>query len=203
MRRMAYHLLAVLILAMTASTIKAQILLVTSGTPVEEYAAAELQRYYYQLSGRLLSVGHGEVPDRKTEFVLTRLDHPLMTSWKDNGVLSLASVPGAQGYVIWTVKEKGRQLVVIAGADASGLLYGVYGLLEDHLGMRFYMNGDVYPDKKKPQTKLPFIRDERTPTMTVRGFLPWTNFPQSATIYPWDDWRYIIDQAARMRMNLL
>ena len=51
MRRMAYHLLAVLILAMTASTIKAQILLVTSGTPVEEYAAAELQRYYYQLSG--------------------------------------------------------------------------------------------------------------------------------------------------------
>jgi len=30
MRRMAYHLLAVLILAMTASTIKAQILLVTS-----------------------------------------------------------------------------------------------------------------------------------------------------------------------------
>ena len=104
MRRMAYHLLAVLILAMTASTIKAQILLVTSGTPVEEYAAAELQRYYYQLSGRLLSVGHGEVPDRKTEFVLTRLDHPLMTSWKDNGVLSLASVPGAQGYVIRTVK---------------------------------------------------------------------------------------------------
>ena len=106
---MAYHLLAVLILAMTASTIKAQILLVTSGTPVEEYAAAELQRYYYQLSGRLLSVGHGEVPDRKTEFVLTRLDHPLMTSWKDNGVLSLASVPGAQGYVIRTVKEKSRQ----------------------------------------------------------------------------------------------
>jgi len=203
MRRMAYHLLAVLILAMTASTIKAQILLVTSGTPVEEYAAAELQRYYYQLSGRLLSVGHGEVPDRKTEFVLTRLDHPLMTSWKDNGVLSLASVPGAQGYVIWTVKEKGRQLVVIAGADASGLLYGVYGLLEDHLGMRFYMNGDVYPDKKKPQTKLPFIRDERTLTMTVRGFLPWTNFPQSATIYSWDDWRYIIDQAARMRMNFI
>ena len=105
MRRMAYHLLAVLILAMTASTIKAQILLVTSGTPVEEYAAAELQRYYYQLSGRLLSVGHGEVPDRKTEFVLTRLDHPLMTSWKDNGVLALASVPGAQGYVIRTVKQ--------------------------------------------------------------------------------------------------
>ena len=46
MKRMAYHLLAVLILAMTASTIKAQILLATSGTPVEEYAAAELQRYY-------------------------------------------------------------------------------------------------------------------------------------------------------------
>ena len=77
MKRMAYHLLAILILGMAASAVKAQILLTASATPIEEYAAVELQRYYYQLSGRLLSIDHEEVPDRKTEFVLTRLDHPL------------------------------------------------------------------------------------------------------------------------------
>ena len=74
MKRMAYHLLAILILGMAASAVKAQILLTASATPIEEYAAVELQRYYYQLSGRLLSIDHEEVPDRKTEFVLTRLE---------------------------------------------------------------------------------------------------------------------------------
>ena len=82
MKRMAYHLLAILILGMAASAVKAQILLTASATPIEEYAAVELQRYYYQLSGRLLSIDHEEVPDRKTEFVLTRLDHPLVKSWR-------------------------------------------------------------------------------------------------------------------------
>lgn len=50
---------------------------------------------------------------------------------------------------------------------------------------------------------LPVINDVRTPQMRIRGFLPWTNFPQSATIYSWNDWRYVIDQAAKMRMNFI
>jgi len=37
----------------------------------------------------------------------------------------------------------------------------------------------------------------------IRGFIPWTNFPQSATVYSWNDWKFIIDQAARMRMNFI
>ena len=45
MKRMAYHLLAILILGMAASAVKAQILLTASATPIEEYAAVELQRY--------------------------------------------------------------------------------------------------------------------------------------------------------------
>ena len=158
MKRMAYHLLAILILGMAASAVKAQILLTASATPIEEYAAVELQRYYYQLSGRLLSIDHEEVRTGNG-IVLTRLDHPLVKSWRDKGVLPLKSMPGEQGYVIRTVKEKGRELVVIAGVDANGLLYGVYGLLEDHLGMRFYMNGDVYPDRKEVQTRIPLIQD--------------------------------------------
>ena len=43
----------------------------------------------------------------------------------------------------------------------------------------------------------------KTPAVAVRGFLPWTNFPQSATSYSWQDWRFIIDQMAKMRMNFL
>lgn len=47
MKRMAYHLLAILIWGMAASAVKAQILLTASATPIEEYAAVELQRYCF------------------------------------------------------------------------------------------------------------------------------------------------------------
>jgi len=39
--------------------------------------------------------------------------------------------------------------------------------------------------------------------VAIRGFLPWTNFPQSATSYSWQDWKFILDQMAKMRMNFL
>lgn len=64
------------------------------------------------------------------------------------------------------------------------------------------MSGDILPQKRL-KDPLPVINDMRTPSMHIRGFLPWTNFPQSATIYSWDDWKYIIDQSAKMRMNFI
>jgi len=105
---------------------------------------------------------------------------------------------GPQGYVLRKINGS----VVIAGADPEGVLYGVYGLLEDHYGVGFYLGGDVIPDKKQPL--IPEILNEtKNPAVAIRGFLPWTNFPQSATSYSWDDWKFIIDQMAKMRFNFL
>lgn len=41
----------------------------------------------------------------------------------------------------------------------------------------------------------------RCPRQKIRGILPWTNFPQSATVYSMQDWKYILEQMARMRLN--
>ena len=108
----------------------------------------------------------------------------------------------AQGYVLKTLPANGKPALAIVGGDEVGCLYGVYGLLEDHYGMGFYLGGDVLPERK---TTLGVVTvDERkTPAVAIRGFLPWTNFPQSATSYSWQDWRFIIDQMAKMRMNFL
>lgn len=48
---LGYCLIAVLVLP-----VQAQILQIGSGTSLENYAASELQRYYYQLSGKLLNI---------------------------------------------------------------------------------------------------------------------------------------------------
>lgn len=194
---LGYCLIAVLVLP-----VQAQILQISSGTSLENYAASELQRYYYQLSGKLLNIERAASANLKSDFILTTLDNPLVDDWQKKGILKLKEKPGEQGYILQTVKNAGRRTLLIVGTDPCGLLYGVYGLLEDHLGVRFYMSGDILPEKRM-RGHLPVISDVRTPQMRIRGFLPWTNFPQSATIYSWNDWRYVIDQAAKMRMNFI
>ena len=194
---LGYCLIAVLVLP-----VQAQILQIGSGTSLENYAALELQRYYYQLSGKLLNIERTASANQKSDFILITLDNPLVDDWQKKGILKLKEKPGEQGYILQTVKNAGRRTLLIAGTDPCGLLYGVYGLLEDHLGVRFYMSGDILPEKRM-RAHLPVINDVRTPQMRIRGFLPWTNFPQSATIYSWNDWRYVIDQAAKMRMNFI
>ena len=94
------------------------------------------------------------------------------------------------------------ETLVIAGSDEVGCLYGVYGLLEDYYDVGFYLGGDVLPDKKRP-LRLPEVDERKKPAVAIRGFLPWTNFPQSATSYSWQDWKFILDQMAKMRMNFL
>lgn len=68
--------------------------------------------------------------------------------------------------------------------------------------MRFYMSGDVYLENGRTAS-VPEVNERKEPEMYIRGILPWTNFPQSATVYSYEDWKFIIDQCARMRMNFI
>lgn len=205
MRKSFFLLIYALIVAFGFSPCRAQILQTGGGDiPLGNYAALELQRYYYQLSGSHLPIiKTDEVAASDVDFILATLDNPVVKKWIDKEGLSGKELPGEQGYLIRTFEKEGHHTVAVIGTDSYGLLYGVYGLLEDHFGMRFYLNEDVFPKQKKTVAQLSAIEESRTPKMRIRGFLPWTNFPQSATIYSWSDWRYIIDQTAKMRMNFI
>lgn len=60
---LGYCLIAVLVLP-----VQAQILQIGSGTSLENYAASELQRYYYQLSGKLLNIERTASANLKSMF---------------------------------------------------------------------------------------------------------------------------------------
>ena len=107
-------------------------------------------------------------------------------------------------------------LSVLALMVAAGALIGSYGieahaddalpqeriLLDDHYGIGFYFSGDVIPEEQG-EFYMPEVDEAKTPRQYMRGILPWTNFPQSSTVYSLEDWKYVIDQMARMRMNFL
>lgn len=181
-----------------------QILIGPKASPMEQYAARELQHYLYQLSGDLPEVGAKGPKGRGPLFVVgQRQTNPLIAKLAEAGQIHLAEGdPGAQGYVLKTLALDGRPALVIAGADETGCLYGVYGLLEKYYRVGFYIGGDVLPDAKAPLA-LPTVDERTTPAVAIRGFLPWTNFPQSATSYSWEDWKSVIDRMARMRLNFI
>ena len=182
----------------------AQIVIGAKASELEQYAAKELQRYLYQLSGTLPQI----TPDSKNlnapTFLVgqTRTNSLIAKLALSRQVEVSPSDPGPQGYVLKKTLVNNQPVLVIAGSDEVGCLYGVYGLLTDYYHLGFFLGGDILPDSKAPLT-LADVDEKKSPAMYVRGFLPWTNFPQSATSYSWEDWKFILDQMAKMRLNFI
>jgi hypothetical protein len=104
------------------------IVIADNAPPAIRYAADELQKFVEQMSGaKLPIVGDGK-PPAEDEILLGPSKRLRQVAEVNLGGL------GPEGYVIRTV---GRRLV-IAGGPPRGTLYGVYGLLEDHFGCRWF-----------------------------------------------------------------
>ena len=168
---------------------QAQIVVGSKASEMERYAAKELRRYLYQVSGTFLEIR----PDVKNithpSFVIGLPEsNPAIAKLLTTRKIEISPLnPGPQGYVLKKIETDGHTIIVIAGSDEVGCLYGVYGLLADYYGIGFFLGGDMLPDKKIPLT-LVDVNEKKSPSMYIRGFLPWTNFPQSATSYSWEDW---------------
>lgn len=171
--------------------------------PLERYAAQELQRYLYQATGQWLDISADAKPLIGDCFLIGQwTQHQHLNRLVQQGLLDVQAVQ-PQGYRLKTIRlpNKKMNLIAICSNDPAGVLYGVYGLLDDYYDIGFYFSGDVLPEQNKPLWLN--VDEVNNPTMHIRGFLPWTNFPQSATSYSWQDWKYVIDQTAKMRMNFI
>ena len=74
---------------------------------------------------------------------------------------------GVEGYRIAT---SGRDILILGGSD-SGTSCGVYGLLEDHLDVRWFMPGELFEDVPVQTTlRIPPINETVTPHFLHRVF---------------------------------
>lgn len=172
--------------------------------PQMEYACKELQRYMYQLSNEVLTIDSVFKESNVPTFLIgTKASYPSIAKYT-HGLFSanVYEELGDEGYTLQKVNKEGHDLLIITANNPIACLYGVYGLLDDHYNVGFYMSGDVMSQQKAP-FYLPEVSEVKKPSLYIRGFLPWTNFPQSATVYSWEDWKFIIDQATKMRMNFI
>jgi hypothetical protein len=167
----------------------------------ERLAAKEVRRYVYLRTGTLLPLA-GE-PGAGGSFIVGSKNQPLVRrivaaakrtaaidglSPEQYWLKTLPQGPGAAGPV-----------VLVVGGDPLGTLYGAYRLAE-HLGVRFYLHGDVLPDEKI-SLATPELDETGRPLFNLRGIQPFHDFPEGPDWWNVDGYKAVLGQLPKLRMN--
>jgi hypothetical protein len=171
-------------------------------TPLETLATREIYRYVYLRTGVLASSVTDKAMPSHDCIVVARKDRPLVASIVTEPVLknSLASLQN-QEYLLKTIQAEGRRIVLVVGGDDVGTLYAAYRFAE-HLGVRFYLHGDVIPDGHVA-LELPQLDERGKPLFALRGLQPFHDFLEGPDAWNVDDYKLYLSQMAKMRMNFI
>jgi len=174
------------------------------GSYAEVLAARELRRYWYLRSGQMaeLMASAEKLPEKGDLIVIGQKTRELVQAVLDQnaGLKTQLSSLESQNYILKTLEGK-RRILVIAGGDETGTLYGAYRLAE-HWGVRFSLEGDMLPDEKI-LAELPVLEEEGKPLFSLRGILPFHDFPEGPDWWTTDDYKAILSQLPKLRMNFL
>jgi len=142
------------------------ILLGADATEAEKHAADELAYFLSRMTGAKFPVVTEPISSAGP-FILVG---PSVKLKEIEPGLNTASL-GGEEYVIRT---KDRDLI-LAGGRPRGTLYAVYGLLEDHMGCRWFAPGvDRIPHRKT--LELPFLDEQVKPKLEYRESFWFTGF---------------------------
>ncbi len=146
-------------------------------------AARELQRYLYLRTDVLLPIKN-QIPIKGKSIVISR----------DTSL-------DPQQYSLKTQSRGARRILYISGGSDLACLYGAYHIAEK-LGVRFYLHGDVIPDRKTA-LDLPELDEKHQPLFKLRGLNPWGSHPFGFDFWNTDAYIAHLGQMAKMRMNFI
>jgi len=175
----------------------------SDATTAERLAAKEIRRYLYLRTGKLLPIvqSKNKLPSKTSLIVVGQKGRPAVKVLTDKNKKLASSVAllEPQQYLLKTIAFGDHQAVLITGGDSIGTLYAAYRFAE-HLGVRFYMHGDTIPDKRIA-LKMPKLDEKGKPLFNLRGIQPFHDFPEGPDWWNTDDYKAVIAQLPKMRMN--
>jgi hypothetical protein len=175
----------------------------SNASKVECLAAQEVRRYLYLRTGKLLPIVHSDknLPSSASLIVVGQKDCPAVKgiTEKETELASMASSLESQQYLIKTVNFGNLKALLITGGDSKETLYGAYRFAE-HLGVRFYLHGDTIPDERIA-LKIPDLDEKGKPLFNMRGIQPFHDFPEGPDWWNTDDYKAVIAQLPKLRMN--
>lgn len=135
-----------------------RIVVADSAPTNDKLAAEELQRYLREISGVSLPIVNDKGKDEPKEILIGTNRHFNPTTIDLN-----SSTLDDEGFRVETAGEK----LVIIGGPARGSLYGVYTLLEDYLGCRWY-SSKVSVVPRRSTVRLPPTHITQKPAFKFR-----------------------------------
>lgn len=173
-------------------------LLYGSHDGIERCAVDELQRYVQRYLPYVLEVRKAEPAERINDdnaiLTGTAENNPLIAQAIERGLL--AAPQGTEGYSIACGKsprDEDKRVMIVAGSDPNGVLYGVQDLDARVLRTRIHQSDP--PDMRAAFDKLPDFEISEHPAIDNRGIWTWG--------YPIYDYKRFIDNMARCKMNML
>ena len=151
----------------------------------EQLAAKEIRKYIYLRTNSLAVI---VVADRSIHY-------------RNQIILSIDSTLARQEFRLRTSHTGKSNSLAISGGSPQALLYGAYEFAEQS-GIRFYLDGDVVPDKKIP-FKIPELDLQKKPLFETRGILPFHDFPEGPDWWNGDDYKAILAQLPKLKMNFI
>jgi len=169
---------------------------------LERLAAKEIRRYVYLCSDTWLPIQQlsDAIALGRGIMLLTpssKVPNHIQTTFAN----VLSDTLADQQYRIVTVKQDPLHFVLIRGGDSLGALYGAYRYIET-LGVRFYLHGDIVPEEKT-DFKIADLDIYGSPQFNLRGVQPFHDFPEGPDWWSLDDYKAVVTQLAKMRMNFL
>ncbi|MCD6332521.1 MAG: hypothetical protein J7L89_04540, partial [Bacteroidales bacterium] len=152
-----------------------------------DLAAKEIRRYVYLRTGTIL-----EIRD------IDKID-----TTRGSIVLGVDTTLPSESFQLFNdiVETNNYASLQITGHNPVSVLYGAYAFIEK-LGVRFYLHGDVIPDKKI-RFEIPDLNETHTPRFAIRGIQPFHDFPEGPDWWTLEDYKAYLNQMVKMRMNFI
>lgn len=112
----------------------------------------------------------GTVPDAPAVIAGTVGNSTLIDKLAGKGIINVSALAGKwESYLIQTVKDEGRELLVIAGSDRRGTAFGLTSLCEAAGVSPWYWWADVIPAHKDALYVQPCSYVQKEPAVQYRG----------------------------------
>lgn len=194
-------LLGFFVLAITVSLTAQTIVYPEDASDLERRAAQEVRRYVYLRTGELLPL--------QSRSRLSAGGDVIVVGSKESSLVASAApavnVPTEEGAFVIRSRSSdaapGRTLLLIAGHDDVGTLYGAYRFAE-HLGVGFGLAADAIPDGTIA-LELDGYDEVAVPRFQTRGVLPYHDFFPGPDGWTEDDYLTVISQLPKLGMNFI
>ena len=178
-----------------------QILISSEANNSEKLAAKEIRRYIYLTTDELLPIIQTDSPSQSmNSIIIATQEKELLGNIYDLPPSKYKNL-SEQECILQSLTDGWQMSLFIIGGGSAGILYGAYHFAEI-MGVRFYLDGDVVPDFKQSLT-IPALNEKISPIFDLRGILPFHDFPEGPDWWNTDDYKAIIGQLPKLKMNFI